>query len=1031
MIRLSRNIFTVIGFVLVAGLGRAALAGDAPTDGAGLDFFEKKVRPVLVEQCYSCHSIDARKAGKLKGELALDTREATLKGGENGVILVPGKVEESRLIKAVRYTDDDLKMPPKVRLSPDVVADLEKWVAMGAPDPRTAPADAGGPVASTKRVIDIAASREYWAFKPLAHPAVPLANRSDWGRTAIDQFILAQQEQRGVTPNEPIAKAQLIRRAYFDLIGLPPTPAEVEAFVADSAPGAYEALIDRLLASAHYGERWGRHWLDVVRFAESNGYEFDADRPGAFQYRDFVIRAFNQDMPYDEFVRLQLAGDKLKPGDYDATAATGFLVAGPSPGQITVKTAEPLRYDQLDDMISTFGSSVLGLTLGCCRCHDHKFDPVPQKDYYRLIACFADCDAAQVKLDPRRAEYDAALNKWKAEHAPIAAAWDRFVKEKAPARIEKWRAEASAAATTAPWLVLDVDRADVAVVSSGMTEHLKKMDDGSLLLEDLGRRNVTYKLSVKTKLKEMTGLRIEGLVDERSPAHGPGVGERGEFLLTRTVVRAAPINGKGKPLAVRLRAVAASAQAKSYELDLGLNTNQVDGWATGEPGKPAVAAVQFDKPVGYENGTELSIELSFDSGAPLARVRVSVMTAGRPVSLEGDSAPQNAREMEILLADSGGEVTDANRADLVRWLRRIDPEVQAAWSPVAAHLALEPLEPLETLFAAGLKGGRPVYHLTRGETNKKTELAHSGFLEVLEVGEDGDEHWTGKFTPRPNDNPKPEVESRVAMAKWVTDTDRGAGNLVARVMANRLWLHHMGRGLVGTPNDFGSQGDAPTHPELLDYLAGQLVRSGWRLKPLHKLIMTSAVYMQAGAPIDKSLAIDPENKLWWRRPPQRLEAEAIRDALLVLSGNLNEQMFGPGTLDEASPRRSVYLMVKRSKPVPFMQLFDAPEPAQSMGQRQVTTVATQALTMMNSPLVRLRSEQLAKRVRPTPQTPLSDAIDGAYRQAFCRRPTEAELSRSLQFIDRQGQSYGKGGEEAALVDVCQILLCSNEFVYVE
>jgi hypothetical protein len=346
--------FTAILFPLVLTLN-SALAAD---DTAGVEFFEAKVRPVLTNHCYKCHSADAMKAGKLKGELLLDTRDGVKKGGENGVVIVPGKPAESRLIQAIKYTDDNLKMPPKDRLSPEAVEILEKWIAMGAPDPReTVVTAAVHP--STKRQIDIDAGRKQWAFSPLVKTTPPPVKDNARAITAIDHYILAKLQEKKVTPNPIASRTLLIRRGYMDLIGIPPTPAEVDAFVNDPAPDAWPKLIDKLLASDHYGERWGRHWLDIVRFAESNGYEFDGDRRGAYQYRDFVIRAFNRDLPYDQFIRWQIAGDKLMPGNYDAGAATGFIVSGPSPGQITSKTAEPLRYDQLDDMISTLGSSML------------------------------------------------------------------------------------------------------------------------------------------------------------------------------------------------------------------------------------------------------------------------------------------------------------------------------------------------------------------------------------------------------------------------------------------------------------------------------------------------------------------------------------------------------------------------------------------------------------------------------------------------------------------------------------------------
>jgi hypothetical protein len=378
-------------------------------------------------------------------------------------------------------------------------------------------------------------------------------------------------------------------------------------------------------------------------------------------------------------------------------------------------------------------------------------------------------------------------------------------------------------------------------------------------------------------------------------------------------------------------------------------------------------------------------------------------------------------------------------------MRLADDETARAYAPLAAHALLKPAEKLEQVFGVGVKTGRPVYFLGRGETSKKNGLAPPGFLQILMTSPDRDQLWTvqpqASSLPAPVGSPrhsksgaepttKP-VEPRVAMAEWITDVNHGAGQLLARVIVNRLWQHHMGRGIVATPNDFGVQGEPPTHPELLDYLARQLIANGWHLKPIQKMIMCSGVYMQSGDAPQEKVAIDPEDKLWWRHPPQRLEAEVVRDSLLAVAGTLDETMYGPGTLDEDGNRRSVYLKVKRSKPILFLQIFDAPEAMQSIGERQVTTVATQALTLMNSPLVRRRAEQLARRVRPNDSTDLAGAIDGAYRLALCRTATDAEKKNIIDFVGRQAKTYPKNGADLAWVDFCQILLCSNEFVYVD
>jgi hypothetical protein len=378
-------------------------------------FFESKIRPMLAEHCYGCHSEQAQEKGKLKAGLFVDSRQGLMSGGETGPALMPGKPLESLLIKVIRHEIKDAEMPPKGKLPESVIADLTKWIEMGAPDPRLKVAS----VVKAKRAIDVASGKDWWAFKPLTQPGLPAVKNAAWPRTPVDAFILAKQEAAGLTPNNIASKEKLLRRVTFDLTGMAPTPEERAAFLNDQRADAYSKLIDRLLESPKYGERWGRHWLDVVRFAESGGYEFDGFRPGAYHYRDWVIKAMNNDMPYDEFVRMQIAGDQIKPGEYDGASATGFLVAGPYPGQITAKTVEKIRYDQLDDMISTIGSGMLGLTMACVRCHDHKFDPLPQRDYYGIAAALATTVHSPGKIDLAYAETQKKLAAHRTEEIRV------------------------------------------------------------------------------------------------------------------------------------------------------------------------------------------------------------------------------------------------------------------------------------------------------------------------------------------------------------------------------------------------------------------------------------------------------------------------------------------------------------------------------------------------------------------------------------------------------------------------------------
>lgn len=989
------------------------LPATAQAQQGGLDFFEQKIRPVLVKHCYECHSVDAQKAKKLKGDLFLDSRQGTHEGGENGPAVVPGDLKKSLLLNALRH--QDFKMPPSGKLPKEVIADFEAWIKMGAPDPRD------GKAVVVKKEIDVEAGRKYWAFQPLRPVTPPAVKTRNWAKTPLDHFILARLEAKGLTPNAIVGREKLIRRAYFDLWGLPPTPKEIDAFVQDVAPDAYEKLIDRLLDGTPYGERWARHWFDVVRFAESGGYEFDGDRPGAFHYRDFVIKALNQDMPYDEFVRLQIAGDQLRPDDFLAKTATGFLVAGPFPGQITAKTQERIRYDHLDDMASTLGNALLGLSMGCARCHDHKYDPIPQQDYYRLIAGLGRTDAAKPKLDPSPETYRKAKADFDQAHAPLAAALEKYQRETLPGKVRAW-SQATLKQPAPAWLLLD------AVTATGKAA-LKKLLDGALQATGKVEKGDAYTIVAHTQQQGITAVRLEALADAALPKMGPGRDPDGQFLLTNVTLTAAPLNGKGKPVAVKLKAARASFEAPGFPLAAALGTDKKKGWSVaGQAGKDHVAVFETATPVGFEGGTVLTLVLKFEGeGFGIGKARVAIGKTP-PAALAGDAALQHAQEVRTLLAAQKGEVNDQNRAAVARWFRGFDPQLSQLADAVDQHTKLTPQPKLVDAFVAGDVNGNAVYFLVRGEVDRKNGLAKPGFMQVLMNAPERDQHWL----PTPADK-KVAVHPRVGLAQWLTDSKQGAGHLLARVIVNRLWQHHLGRGLVATPNDFGTQGAPPTHPELLDYLANELIKNGWRLKPIHKLIVTSAVYLQGGTPTKAGLQVDPQNDLWGRRPPRRLEAEAIRDALLTVSGTLDRTMYGPGTLDENSPRRSVYLTVKRSQLVPFLQMFDAPEAIQSIAVRSSTTVATQALALMNAPSTRLRAEKLAQRIRPQSAEGIGKAVEEGYRTALSRVPTESERQRMSGFIAGQMKSYGGTGPalDRAMTDFCQVLLCLNEFIYVD
>ncbi len=762
----------------------------------GTDLFKKYIRQLLAERCLKCHGGE-----KTRAAFDLSTRADLLRGGDNGTSVVPYAAKKSRLVRLIAHQEEPHMPAREAKLSPAQVAQVAAWIDLGAPYDR--PLNERK-VAGKKPMTVTDRDRAFWSFRPLQDPAPPQVKDTAWCKTPVDRFILAKLEDRHIRPNSPVDRRTLIRRAYLGLIGLPPTSEEVEKFLRDPAPDAYGRLIDRLLENAHFGEKWARHWLDVARFAESSGYEHDYDRPFAYHYRDFVIKAFNQDLPFDTFVKWQLAGDEYAPANPLAVTATGFLAAGVHSTQITKNLVEIERYNQLDDKLRTLGTAMLGLTIGCARCHDHKYDPIPVQDYYRMLATFTTTVKANVDLDLDPESY----------------------------RRAKARFDAS-------------------------------------------------------NVKAMEPVR-------RSAA---------------------------EPLPLRLA-----------------------GWVR--------------------------------------------------------------RAIERVYAQAGPRP-----------------------NTIKALIASEGVPPLR-MHSQGADFFEQTYFLKRGDVDQKDGVAPPGFLQVLTRGADAENRWKVE----PPQGSKLSYRRR-ALAEWLTDVDHGAGHLLARVIVNRLWQHHMGRGIVATPSGFGFQGEAPSHPELLDWLARELIRGGWRLRPIHKLIVTSAVYMQSADRDPVRVKADPDNRLFWHRPRQRLEAELIRDAMLAVSGTLDARMFGPGTLDPNQQRRSIYFFVKRSKLMPAMVLFDAPDALQGMDRRPVTTVAPQALLMLNGPAVRGYAEGFARRIDPRDDVPPADAVRIGYRIALGRDPAATELNDAVAFLRAQIEAYRADRRpvprQEALADFCQVLLGLNEFIYID
>ena len=1009
---------------------------------AGTALFKSSVRQILVKRCLSCHGGDT-----MEGEFNLATRAGLLKGGENGAAIVPGKSNESRMYRLITHAEKPHMPHEEDKLPKAQIAAIAKWIDLEAPYDKPLVDGSVDLKDWTERTIP-ADARDFWSFRPLGSFAPPEVVDESWCNTDIDRFVLRQLEQRSLKPNDPADRRIIIRRAFFDLTGLPPQPDELDRLLSDQSPQWYERMIDGLLGSKHFGERWARHWLDIARFAESHGFEQDYDREFAYHYRDFVIQAFNADMPYDQFIQWQLAGDEFAPDEPLALMATGFLGAGVFPTQLTEKEFEPARYDELDDMVSTMGTAMLGMTIGCARCHDHKFDPIPSADYYRLTSTFTTTIRSNVAVNLNAKEHQRALERWDADHQLLVKQLRNFETTKLGERFDEWLSVFPAIDIALPkdpgWISLPVEAAKS---KGGAT--LTTQPDGSILATGTNPDFDTYTFTAETRLLSIHALRLEALSHESLVKNGPGRASNGNMGLGTISVLAEPLTkGGGDPVKVKLTKPRATFEQNAGNLSIAasIDKSKKTGWAVDPKfGQDHAAAFEFEQPIGFAGGTRLKVTLDFDVNNKhnIGRARLSISNSKKPVALTAKAHPFELVELAGLLV-TGKSPTPEQRKRLLVAYRTIDPEWKRLSQVVANHAQKKPVPKMAKVMVSS-EGVKPIKHnadgrgfphfykethfLRRGDTTQKIRPAQPGFLQVLTHPGAQRDRW--KATP-------PDGHStsfrRRTLANWMTDTRSGAGHLLARIIVNRLWQHHIGRGIVSTPNDFGTQGEPPSHPELLDWLAQKLIDNGWRLKPIHKLIMTSATYRQSSLRDAERSAIDPENHFIWRREPRRLEAELIRDAMLAVSNQLDRTQFGPGTLNEGHKRRSIYFMIKRSKLIPMMQMFDSPEPLASVGERPTTTIASQALMFMNSPHVRGYAAGFAARIETTQP---GQAIERIYRTGLSRMPTDAELAAGQTFLASQSESYqadGKSKDEAnrlAVTDLCQTIFGLNEFIFVE
>jgi hypothetical protein len=1134
--------------LILAGWITPALAAGATPEG--IEFFEKKVRPVLVASCYKCHSTAAKKP---KGGLLLDSREALLKGGDNGPALVPGQPDKSRFIEAIGYKNIDLRMPPKGKLPDAIISDLNAWVKMGAPWPRETKPRA---TAGRKDEFDLhKRKQEHWAWQPVRPRSLPAVRNQNWPHTPVDHFILAKLEEKGLTPAAPADKRTLLRRIYFDLIGLPPTPEEVEAFLKDLSPDALAKVVDRLLASAHFGERWARHWLDLVRYAESHGHEFDYLIPNAYQYRDYVIRAFNADVPYDQFAIEHVAGDlllqpRLHPaeGFNESILGTGFWFLGEE-----VHSPVDIRQDQadrFDNRIDVMSKTFLGLTVACARCHDHKFDAISTKDYYALFGFLESSSYRLVRFDSLTHNRHIAEEIWKlreqsrpaiqrvlveevrpaverlADHLLAAQAvlqggrqediargrnldaarlgrWVAYLRDaardekdpfhawaivaadgraKQPQRLAEllkpivanWRKRQADAATAlnGTEVVIDYGKHDPAtwlpddVTFGPGPVHLgeiRVMGDSTRLTQSLQTRSIkVFDYSAAELDRTWDGMKLAPGAEGDSGALGQAV-RAGRTVRTPTFTLTT-----GKVFYLLKGAGQAYAAVDQHVLINGpLHAALIKGLKVGE-------GFQW---VGHDlsnyKGQRVHVEFTAADNADLA-VALVVQAEQMPGMLNRPNslllqllAGSDAGSVETLAAGYQRLLTDvldrlgSDRilgspdatacAPLVGWLvqrqklfmgdgsagERLTEVVNAVLSREAQLIGQIKRE--SRLAPAMLDGtGQDEYVFIRGSHKAPGELVHRRFLEAL--------RGAGRI-------PVTQGSGRLELARQMTDP--ALNPFIARVIVNRVWHHLFGRGIVASVDNFGVLGEPPTHPELLDHLADQFVKEGWSVKKLIRSLVLSRTYQMSSQPDGRADQADPQNLFLHRMHIRRLEGEAIRDAILTVSGRLDDRMYGPsvpvyltafqdgrgrpasGPLD-GDGRRSIYLAVRRNFLSSLLLAFDTPIPFSTVGRRTVSNVPAQALILMNDPFVHQQAKTWAQRVLTQPGTP-KERISRMYLSAFSRLPTEAELAACLDFLNRQswfsmasGEHHPAGADDpAGWADLAHVLINAKEFIFLK
>jgi mono/diheme cytochrome c family protein len=922
-------------------------------------FFEGKVRPIFAEHCYKCHSVEQ---GKAKGGLTLDTKEGWKKGGENGAAVEPGAPDKSLLLKAISYLDADLQMPPKgEKLTDAQIATLTEWVKKGAPDPREA-AVGGGKLTG---LTDTA--RHHWAYQPVKKPAIPANKNQQWCRTPVDAFVLQKLEAKQMLPAPDADRETLLRRATYDLIGLPPTPAEIDAFVRDVSPNAFEKVVDRLLASPHYGERWGRFWLDTARYSDTIGGDrnnkvTEYRYPDAWTYRDYVVKSFNQDKPYNQLVLEQLAADQLpnqKDGD-PRLAALGFLTVGERFKKVD---------DIINDRIDVVGKGFLGLTVACARCHDHMFDPIPTKDYYALHGIFSSIYEPEQKPALAIKTTGQQQGEFEQKYAVLL----KELQSRYSATVDHYLGEIC----RVPEIYLQT--------ALGAGKGKGRANDA----EALRARNA---LIQKHDLDEQFVQYLSKSLITNTPLWGPllEMKRSGKFTLTPETV-------DGARLAKLEARMADTANGKSAKTIAKMRTRMKTG--TNRLVAEALTAAQ---PKSLEE--MIAVYAKLLSGQREATKKfVAAMKNATSASVPGyeDEALVELLSGPLEILPAPLMTRDWIETAQYSWSNKMQGRARLNFGEINTLETAHAGAPAHAMIVADRPNPKDSPVFIRGQSDVKGDIVPRRFLEVL--------------SPDRKPQPFTQGSGRLELAQAIASRDNP---LTARVAVNRLWMHHFGEGFVRTPDDLGVQSEAPSHQELLDYLSVYFMDQGWSFKKLHKLVMLSRVYQISSHTRPEYEQMDPENRLLWRANIRRLDFEAMRDSLLVFSGELDRTIGGKPinlTDEPYSYRRSVYGYIDRGNLPELMSAFDFSDPDMPNSKRSTTIVPQQALFLMNSSMTVDVARKIVDRPEVVAATADYSRIAAIYRVIFQRSPTPLETRMALQYLG--GEAFKKETLVAAAAPV--------------